>query len=110
MVKPLAGDKSSLTEAEWAALLDKFAPFESWSAVKAGATVEELGLARLREILAGPAREKISALIAQDQKLEPDFTAIASVEKLARYYRDLFTLCNNFVASASPMISLLSGS
>src|SRR5204863_3280980 len=55
-------------------------------------------LPRLRELLAGPAREKITALIAQDQKLEPEFAAIASVEQLVRYHRDLYTLCNNFVS------------
>ncbi len=97
-VKPLLGDKSSLTETEWSVLLAKFDPFEYWSAGKVGASVEKLGLKRVREILSSPAREKIAALIAEDKKLEPEFTAIASVEKLVRYHRDIYKLCNNFVS------------
>ncbi len=97
-VKPLLGEKSSLSEAEWNATLARFGPFECWLAGKAGAAVEKLGLKRVREILASPAREKISALIAEDKKLEPEFAAIAAVERLVRYHRDLFKLCNNFVS------------
>ena len=97
-VKPILGDKSSLTETEWAALLARLAPFEAWSAAKSGAAVERLGPQRLREILAGKAKETITALIAEDKKLEPEFTAIASVEKLVRYHRDLCRLCHNFVS------------
>ena len=44
------------------------------------------------------AKEKITALIAEDKKLEPEFNAIATVERLVRYHRDLFKLCNNFVS------------
>ena len=97
-VKPILGDKSSITEAEWATLLGRLGPFEAWSAGKAGAAVEKLGLKRIHEILASKAKEAITALIAQDKKLEPEFTAIASVEKLVRYHRDLYRLCHNFVS------------
>jgi len=97
-VKPLLGDRTSLTESEWAGLLAKLGPFECWSAGKAPGLVEKLGLPRVREILAGKVKEKIDALIAEDKKLEPEFTAIASVEKLVRYHRDLYKLCHNFVS------------
>jgi hypothetical protein len=96
-VKPLLGDKSSLTEADWAALLARLAPFEAWSAAKAGAVVEKLGLNRVREILAGDAQAKIAALIARDQALEPEVAALTAVEKLIRLHRDLYTLYVNFV-------------
>ena len=97
-VKPLLGDKNSITEADWAALNAKLAPFEAWSAGKVGATVEKLGLKRVREILAGGAKPKIDALIAKDKALEPEANAIAAVEKLIRFNRDLYTLCVNFVS------------
>lgn len=96
-VKPLLGDKSELTEADWAALLAKLGAFECWNAGKAGATVEKLGLARVREILGGKAKENLTALIAKDKALEPEATSTANVEKLARYVRDLYLLCTNFV-------------
>lgn len=96
-VKPLLGDKSELTEADWAALLTKLGAFECWSAGKAGAAVEKLGLKRVREILAGKAKDNVNTLLAKDKALEPEATAIANVEKLTRYVRDLHLLCINFV-------------
>lgn len=96
-VKPLLGDKTELTEADWTALLAKLGAFECWSAGKAGAAVEKLGLKRIREILGSKAKDNVMALIAKDKALEPEATAIANVEKLARFVRDLHTLCINFV-------------
>lgn len=96
-VKPLLGDKTELTEADWAALLAKLGAFECWSAGKAGAGVEKLGLKRVREILGSKAKENITAIIAKDKALEPEATSIANVEKLTRYVRDLYLLCTNFV-------------
>jgi hypothetical protein len=98
VVKPLLGEKNVLTETDWKFLQAKFAPFEKWSASKAGASVEKLGAKRVREILAGNEKEKISALITQDKALEPEANAIAAVEKLIRFNRDFYTLCVNFVS------------
>src|SRR6266404_5393594 len=98
VVKPLISDRDALADAEWTAILARLGPFECWSAGKAGAAVEKLGLPRVREILAGPARDRITALIAEDKRLEPEFNAIAAVEKLVRFHRDLYKLCNNFVS------------
>ncbi|HEX5222481.1 MAG TPA: hypothetical protein VFZ59_23200 [Verrucomicrobiae bacterium] len=96
-VKPLLGEKSELTEADWTALLAKLGPFECWSAGKAGAVVEKLGSKRVREILGSKAKENVAALIAKDKALEPEATSIANVEKLTRFVRDLYLLCINFV-------------
>jgi len=96
-VKPLLGEKSELTEADWTSLLAKLGAFECWNAGKAGAAVEKLGLKRIREILSGKAKENIAALIAKDKALEPEAASIANVEKLTRFVRDLHLLCINFV-------------
>jgi hypothetical protein len=97
-VKPVLGDKAALTEADWAALKAKLAPFDAWAAGKAGASVEGLGLKRVREILAGKSIEAIGALLAKDKALEPEAAAIASVDRLVRYHRDLRRLLMNFVS------------
>ena len=97
-VQLLLGDKNVLTEADWNALGTKLAPFLAWSAGKVGAKVEALGVKRVREILAGDAQAQIAALIARDKALEPEVNAIAAVEKLIRFNRDLHTLCVNFVS------------
>jgi hypothetical protein len=98
VVKPLLGDKSALTEADWVALLGQFAAYDAWAAGKAGTSVERLGIKRVREILSGKAKETIGALIAKDKALEPEFNSIVAVDRLTRYYRDLYKLLNNFVS------------
>ena len=96
-VTPILGTRDALSEADWAALKAKVAPFNAWQAAKVGASVEKLGLARLEAILASKAKEELTALIAKDLAVKPEADSIANVEKLARYHRDLHRLCTNFV-------------
>jgi hypothetical protein len=97
VLTPLLGDRSELTEAEWTKLCARFAAYDAWIADKAGATVEKLGLPRVREILASTARDAITALIARDKAEEGNANAIGAVDRLVRYHRDLYRLCINFV-------------
>ena len=97
-VAPVLGaDKTSLTEADWIALNAKFAAYETWLGGKAGSAVEKLGLPRVKEILASPAREVLASLVDKDKELEPEFKAISDVDRLTHYHRDMSTLLNNFV-------------
>lgn len=96
-VKPLLGERSELTESDWATMQAKLAGFEEWNAAKQGMLVEKLGIDRVGAIVAGKAQEKINTLIQKDKALEPEATSIANVEKLTRFVRDLYTLCINFV-------------
>lgn len=97
-VAPLFGAaKTTLTRAEWAELDAKLAPYEAWLGNKPANAVEQLGLPRVKEILAGTERKGLEALLARDRDLEPEFKAISDVERLARYVRDLRTLLHNFV-------------
>ncbi len=97
-VAPIFGAaKTTLTAAEWADLNSRFAPYETWLGGKTGGAVEKLGLARMKEILAGPGRAALAALVARDAALEPEYKAITDVERLVRYHRDLRTLLHNFV-------------
>ena len=97
VVVPVLGDQAALTEADWDLITGKFSAYETWAARPAGPAVEKLGIQRVREILAGNSQAKIAALIAKDRALEPEANRIADVEKLIRYYRDLYRLCVNFV-------------
>jgi hypothetical protein len=97
-LKPLLGDKTTLTEAEWKSINGKLARFETWNATKVGGSVEKLGLPRVREILSGKARADISALIAQDKAEEAYAKAIGGLQRLVLYNRDLNRLCHNFVS------------
>ncbi len=94
----LGGDAATLDEAGWAKVQSVLAAHEAWSARKAGAAVEGLGINGVRALLAGGTKAALTKLIAQDAAKEPEMNAIAAVERLARYHRDLCTLLNNFVA------------
>lgn len=98
VVAPLLGkDRSALTAAEWASIGAKLAPYEAWLGTKPVTSVEKLGIARIREILVGRSKETIAALVAEDKALEREAQAIAQVEQLVRYHRDLYRLLHNFV-------------
>ena len=97
-VTPIFGAaKTTLTAAEWADLQARFTAHDAWATAKAGAACEKLGLARAQEILASKGRDALATLLAEDLSLAPQFAAIASVERLARYHRDLRSLLHNFV-------------
>ncbi|HEY6229546.1 MAG TPA: hypothetical protein VI282_20665, partial [Verrucomicrobiae bacterium] len=100
VVKPILGERAELTEKEWTDIKSRFEAFRTWQSSKAGATVEKLGLPRVREILTSNAQAEINALIAKDKALEPEMNAIEGVDRLVRYYRDLYTLLRNFVSFA----------
>ncbi|MBX3462234.1 MAG: hypothetical protein KF830_03615 [Planctomycetes bacterium] len=91
-------DKESLTEAEWLALAARFDAHAAWLAKKAGAAVEPLGKARVREILAGKAKAVLQQAIDEDRAVAGEVAAMARVEKLAHLHRDLFRLLNNYVS------------
>lgn len=98
VVQPLLGAKAELAETDWRTLSTRLAAYEAWVAAKAGAAVEKLGLARVREILATSAKADLTGLIAKDKAEEGNVNAINAVEKLIRYHRDLYLLCINFVS------------
>jgi hypothetical protein len=96
-ITPLLGAKTVLTEADWNALTGKLAAFDTWNAGKTGGSVEKIGLARAREILASKAKETLTALIAKDKAEEGNSTAVIGLHRLIHYHRDLAKLCRNFV-------------
>lgn len=97
-VKPLVGDRAAITSDEWERVTAACAPYETWWTGKAGAPVERLGIARVRELLSESVRGGIAKLIESDLALEPEANAIAALDKLVRCHRDLCRLLNNFVA------------
>jgi hypothetical protein len=98
LVKPLLGDRDTLSEADWAKILAAFAAHDTWRAAKPATTVEKLGLARLQELLSGGTLGAIIALIDQDLAREPEFNSLSEVDRLVHYHRDLYRLLCNFVS------------
>ncbi len=97
-VQPALGQRETITEAEWLKINERLAPYNAWLAAKPTTPIEKLGVKRARELVAGPAKGAIEALIVKDKALEPEANSIAAVDRLARYHRYLFKLLNNFVA------------
>ncbi len=89
--------KDSLTENEWTALKERFAPYAAWIKEKAGTEVESLGFARICDILDKKLPDQLTALIDQDLSMASQAEGIFSVDKLVRFYRDIKTVLNNFV-------------
>jgi hypothetical protein len=94
---PLLGARTVLTEADWNALTGKLAAFDAWNAGKSGGAIEKIGLTRAREILAGKAKETLTALIAKDAAEAGNSTAVIGLHRLIHYHRDLAKLARNFV-------------
>jgi hypothetical protein len=98
VITPLFGaGKTTLTFEDWTAITAKFAPFEAWLGSGKASPIEKIGAARARGLLTSSARKSLADLIVQDKALEPEFKAMSSVARLARYYRDLRTLLHNFI-------------
>lgn len=97
-VLPLLGDRETLTEEAWRMISSKLQPFEAWQLEKPATAVEKLGDARILEIASSNEKAGIDGLIEQDLMLEPEMKAIAEVEQLLRYCRDLYLLANNFAS------------
>ena len=86
-----------ISEAQWNACLAKFAPYTAWLASKKGSSVEALGLAAVKEILAADRKQDLLDLVAADKDLEMEANSIDEVKKLMYLYRDFYRLLNNYV-------------
>lgn len=98
VVQPLLGDRTELTEAEWRALVARFADFEAWSAARPETSLDQLEAEALNALLASDANTRLLDLVTQDEAAAEEAALIGDVERLVRYVRDLAKLANNFVA------------
>jgi hypothetical protein len=99
-VTPLIGARTGLTEADYATIVERLAPFRAWKSKAPATPVAALGIERLRELTDRGQPAKIAALIAEDAALENEYAQIATVEKAVRLRRDLLTMLRNFVSFA----------
>lgn len=98
VVRPLLGDRDSLSASEWEQLKGRFAAYQAWQAARPDTPLAGLETARLQAFLAPGIRAAIDGLLSRDLALAPEADAIAEVERLVRYVRDLEQLANNFVS------------
>ena len=96
-VRPLLGNKESLSENEWRQLLAAFDPHFAWLQRKPAAALDAMEISRIRELQTGSVQKTLTGLIEQDKAESATFESLLGLEKLARFRRDLYCLCTNFV-------------
>ncbi|MBK7131430.1 MAG: hypothetical protein IPH69_00980 [Bacteroidales bacterium] len=97
VINQLFSNKSHITLTEWESIPSKFDDYNQWISSKKGAAVEKLGLENIREVIKKNDKDKLLALIDQDLALKNEADNIILVDKLTRFYRDLYTLLKNYV-------------
>lgn len=89
--------KISFSEEEWRNVVDQLRVYSQWMSNKVGSSVESLGLSVIRELINSNVKDILHSLIEKDKQLENEANSIFLVDKLVRYYSDLYTVLNNFV-------------
>lgn len=105
-ITPLLGARNELSEADWLTLQARFAAYAAWQAEKpASALAVALAVAladasdeHLAAIVAGDGQARLAALIGADLARADEGAALADVQRLVHYVRDLARLADNFVA------------
>lgn len=97
-VVPLLGARETLDASGWSRLRGAFEGHEAWYAARPDTPVADVAAPELRALVDGSLRTKLEALVAEDLAVKPEADALASVDKLLHFVRDLATFANNFVA------------
>lgn len=97
-VQPLLGARNVLSESDWTHIQQRLAKHAAWLQAKPAESLDKLPPDRISALLQGDTEARLKQLIAADSARAPEAAAIADVERLARYVRDLLPLANNFAA------------
>lgn len=93
----IGNDRKTLTEEDWNAIGASFSAYMAWKGAKAGASVEPLGIGKVRELLAQDRKAALLELVACDAALKEDADNIELVDRFLHICRDFYTLLKNFV-------------
>ncbi|HXS18574.1 MAG TPA: hypothetical protein VN764_15355 [Polyangiaceae bacterium] len=98
IVRPLVGDKDSLTEQDYDYIVSRLAPQLEFQATKPTSPWDAVDLAQVDTWLEAGAHGQLLELLSQDLAATEEAGALEQVERLVHYKRDLLRLANNFVA------------
>lgn len=87
----------TLTAEQWGTFAGKFAPYTAYMAAKDGAAVESLGADVVASIVKEAKKTDLLKLVEDDKALEAEQKAIADVDKMVHYVRDIYQLIKNYV-------------
>ena len=100
MAALVAPKAETLTEAEWNAIVAKFAPYTAWLDAKKGGEVEALGMDAIQAILKENKKAALLELIALDKAEEANALSIEEVDKVLRLNKYFCRFLNNYVVLA----------
>lgn len=98
-VAPLLGRQAdALTQEDWDTLRKALAPCQQWLADRPATSLDALDEELLHTLHRSDARQRVMALIAEDEAEQTHNEHTRDLEKLLRFKRDLLELLNNFVS------------
>jgi hypothetical protein len=97
VVDVVLGSKEEISENDWRVIVSKFAAYEKWKGSEILTTLASLGEEKVAFALKLETKETLAKLIALDLELSAEVDAMAEVDRLVRYHRDLLKLLRNFV-------------
>ena len=93
----IPSDQKTLSEEDWAAIGNQFAAYIAWKASKAGASVEELTIEVVNELLKQDKKQTLLDLVAKDAAYKEEADNIEMVDKFLHIFRDFYRLLKNFI-------------
>ena len=93
----IPADQKTLSEEDWAAIGVQFAAYTAWKASKAGASVEELTIEVVNELLKQDKKQALLDLVAKDATYKEEADNIEMVDKFLHIFRDFYRLLKNFI-------------
>jgi len=98
VVNPILGTgKEFITESEWQKLCATFSPWNTWQQKKPTTIFDTADIDHVKELLKSTIHKQLTDLIEKDNQETSTFASLVHLEKLARFRRDLHSLCVNFV-------------
>lgn len=97
IVLPLFSNQNHITENNWETIKATFEPYIQWMSEKEGNEVEQLGTARIYDLISNNYQIQLNELIEKDLAMATEANNIILVDQLVRYYHYLYTLLKNFV-------------
>lgn len=98
VLQPLLGHTPEhLSASEWDMLSARLGALRDWQAARPATPVADIAPDTLRQLTNSATVARLSTLIAQDEAADASADAIAALQRLAHYRRDLVRLLRNFV-------------
>jgi len=92
--------EETLSEADWNALVGKFAPYTAWMDAKKGVEVEGLGLEAVKAVLKEDKKAALLELVEKDKAEEANALSIEEVDKVLRLNKYFYRFLNNYAVLA----------